>query len=252
MLLGGLALVLVALARREARLPVRALPGVAAYTVALTLVQLTYFEAIAAAGVAVAIFLQYTSPLIVAVWESARARRLPSRPVATSMSLAVAGSALLVLPGAGTHVPLRGFAWGIGSAFAFAAATVMAGALRRRGAPATTLLATGLALGSLAFLPVRTPWQALTAIAVSLLVPRRLSAIAGYLSPARAPHPGFHPLAGLGLYLVLQGMLLDHFICTYFWLFLGICDGVIVSKRAMREANPISVVERPGPAQIRV
>jgi drug/metabolite transporter (DMT)-like permease len=166
MLVGGLALLPVALARRNARLPLRTLPAVAGYALLLSAVQLTYFEAIAAAGVAVAIFLQYTSPLIVAVWESVRARRLPSRPILASMSLAVAGSALLVLPGSGPRVPLLGFVWGIGSAFAFAAATIVAGRLRRRGLPATALLATGLVLGSLVFLPLRTPWQALATIAL--------------------------------------------------------------------------------------
>ncbi len=166
MLVGGLALLPVALARRNARLPLRTLPAVAGYALLLSAVQLTYFEAIAAAGVAVAIFLQYTSPLIVTVWESVRARRLPSRPILASMSLAVAGSALLVLPGSGSRVPLLGFVWGIGSAFAFAAATIVAGRLRRSGLPATALLATGLVLGSLVFLPLRTPWQALATIAL--------------------------------------------------------------------------------------
>jgi len=165
MLIGGLALLPLAFARRNARLPVRTLPAVAAYALMLSAVQLTYFEAIAAAGVAVAIFLQYTSPLIVAVWESARARRLPSRLILASMSLAVAGSALLVLPGSGPRVPLRGFVWGIASAFSFAAATIVAGGLRRRGLSATALLATGLALGSLVFLPLRNPWLALATIA---------------------------------------------------------------------------------------
>src|SRR6266542_133571 len=73
MLVGGLALLPVAAARGTARLAARSLPGVAAYALVLATVQLTYFEAIAVAGVAVAIFLQYTAPLLVAAWE-ARAR----------------------------------------------------------------------------------------------------------------------------------------------------------------------------------
>ena len=164
MLLGGLALLPLAVAGGKARLPARALPAVAGYALVLAAVQLTYFEAIAAAGVAVAVFLQYTSPLIVAAWETARARRLPSRPMLVSMSLAIAGSALLVLPGGGVRVPARGFAWGIASALSFAAATILARRLRQRGIPATALLAAGLVLGSLAFVPLRTPWQALAAI----------------------------------------------------------------------------------------
>lgn len=165
MLLGGLALLPVAFARHGGGLSARSLPSMAVYALVLTAVQLTYFEAIAAAGVAVAMFLQYTSPFLVAAWESARSRRLPSGTTLAAMSLAVAGSASLVLPGSGAHVPLRGFVWGIGSALSFAGATVVAGGLRRSGVPATTLLATGLAAGSLAFVPLRTPWRALATIA---------------------------------------------------------------------------------------
>ncbi len=165
MLLGGLALLPVALARGAARLPMRTLPRVVAYAFALAAVQLTYFEAIAAAGVAVAIFLQYTSPLLVAAWEAAWARRLPSGPILLAQVVAIAGSALLVLPGRGVHVPLGGFAWGLASAFCFASTTIVGGSLLRRGTRATPLLAAGLTLGSLAFVPLRTPWHALATIA---------------------------------------------------------------------------------------
>jgi drug/metabolite transporter (DMT)-like permease len=164
MLIGGLALLPVAVARGKGRLPPRVLPAVVAYALVLAAVQLTYFEAIAAAGVAVAIFLQYTSPLLVAAWEAARSRRLPSRSMLVAMALAAAGSALLVLPGGGAQVPARGFAWGIASAMSFAAATIVAGGLRQRGVSATALLSLGLGLGSLAFVPVRGPWQALATI----------------------------------------------------------------------------------------
>ncbi len=70
MLVGGLALLPLAFARGKGLLPARRLPGVALYALLLAAVQLTYFEAIAAAGVAVAIFLQYTAPLLVAAFEA--------------------------------------------------------------------------------------------------------------------------------------------------------------------------------------
>ncbi|OFX21857.1 MAG: hypothetical protein A2V77_20255 [Anaeromyxobacter sp. RBG_16_69_14] len=165
MLLGGLALLPVALARGGARPSIQALPRVLAYALVLAAVQLTYFEAIAAAGVAVAIFLQYTAPLLVAAWEAARARRLPPAPILIAQIVAIAGSALLVLPGGGVRVPLVGLAWGLASAFSFAGATIIGGSLLRRGTRATPLLAVGLTLGSLAFVPVRTPWHALATIA---------------------------------------------------------------------------------------
>jgi drug/metabolite transporter (DMT)-like permease len=164
MLIGGLALLPVVALRGSAIIARRHLLGVAGYAAMLVAVQLFYFEAIAAAGVAVAIFLQYTAPLLVGAWEAVRARRMPSAPVATALAIAVAGSGLLVLPGSGVHVPAAGFAWGIAAAFGMAGATVAGGALRRRGVRATPLLAYGLVLGSFAFAPVRTPWSALAAV----------------------------------------------------------------------------------------
>jgi len=164
MLVGGIALLPLAFARGSSAIPPRRLPAVALYALLLAAVQLTYFEAIAAAGVAVAIFLQYTAPLLVAAFEAARQRRLPSPYVRAALVTATVGSALLVLPGSGVRVPAAGLLWGIGAAFAFASATVTAGALRRGGLRATPLLAWGLTLGSLAFVPLRTPWQALATI----------------------------------------------------------------------------------------
>lgn len=164
MLVGGLALLPLALARGAARIPTRRLPALALYALLLAAVQVSYFEAIAAAGVAVAIFLQYTAPLLVAAYEAARARRLPPPLLRAALAVATAGSALLVLPGGGVRVPAAGLAWGVAAAFAFASATVTAGGLRRAGVPATALLAYGLTIGSLAFVPLRTPWAALLTI----------------------------------------------------------------------------------------
>lgn len=163
MMLGGLAL-----------LPLAALGGMGftsrwlallpLYALALAAVQLTYFEAIAAAGVATAVFLQYTSPFLVAGFEAARERRLPPRPVLLALLAASAGSALLVLPGGALRVSRAGLAWGIGSAVSMAASTLLAGSAQRRGARPMPLLALGLALGSLLFWPVRSPWAALARI----------------------------------------------------------------------------------------
>lgn len=164
MVLGGLALLPLVLRRGAAIPPLRALPGLAAYALGLTAVQLTYFEAVAAAGVATAIFLQYTSPLIVSAWEAVRARRVPSPSLCAALLAGTAGSALLVLPARSGALSPAGLAWGVASAVAMAANTVLAGRQRRRGVGATPLLAFGLLAGSLLFLPVRTPWSALAAI----------------------------------------------------------------------------------------
>ncbi len=164
MLLGGAALLPLLAWRRSLGVPARLWPALAGYAALMALLQLSYFEAIAAAGVAVAVFLQDTAPLLVAAWESARARSLPPRPVAAALLLAVTGSAMLVLPGGSLRVPLAGFAWGLASAVAMAAATVVSGSMRRRGVGALPLVAWGFLLGSLAFTPRRLPWTALATV----------------------------------------------------------------------------------------
>ncbi|MBI5067006.1 MAG: EamA family transporter [Deltaproteobacteria bacterium] len=163
MTLGGLALLPLAF-RRGPWLPRASLPYAALYALALAAVQLTYFQAIAFAGVAVAVFLQYTSPLLVAAWEAARERRLPPRPVLLALLAAICGSALLVLPGGTLRIPLEGFLWGAASSVAMAVDTVFAGAAQRRGARAIPMLAWSLLLGALLFVPYRLPWTALAAI----------------------------------------------------------------------------------------
>lgn len=161
--LGGLALLPLAL-RGATGMGSRSLPWVAGYAVAVTLLQLTYFEAIALLGVAVAVFLQYTAPLLVAAWEAARERRLPPRPVMLALALATGGSALLVLPGGSVRLPPVGLAWGLGAAVAMAAGTVVAAGAQRRGARPLPLLSFGMLAGSLFFAPLRAPWTALAAV----------------------------------------------------------------------------------------
>jgi drug/metabolite transporter (DMT)-like permease len=163
MTLGGLALLPLAF-RRGPWLPRASLPYAALYALALAAVQLTYFQAIAFAGVAVAVFLQYTSPLLVAAWEAVRERRLPPRPVQLALLAAICGSALLVLPGGTLRIPLEGFLWGAASSVAMAVDTVFAGAAQRRGARAIPMLAWSLLLGALLFVPYRLPWTALAVI----------------------------------------------------------------------------------------
>ena len=165
MIVGGAALVPLILARRTGSLPRGTLPGVAAYALGLAAVQLTYFEAVAEAGVATAIFLQYTSPLMVSAWEAVRTRRVPPPALSAALFAATAGSALLVLSGRSASVSPAGLAWGIGAAVTMAVSTLIAGRMRRRGVAATALLGYGLLAGSLVFVPVRAPWTALATVA---------------------------------------------------------------------------------------
>lgn len=164
LLLGGLALLPIVLLRRSIGFSPRDIPRIVLYGLLLAAIQFTYFESIAAAGVAVAVFLQYTAPLMVAAWESAWARRLPEPGIILALALATLGSALLVLPGTGFEVPAAGLAWGLASAVSMAAVTLVATDLRRRGARTANMLVSGLLIGSLAFLPARMPWQALASV----------------------------------------------------------------------------------------
>ncbi len=164
MLLGGVALWALMLARGGWRLEPRRFGAVAGYALILAGVQLSYFKAIQLAGVAVALFLQYTSPLLVAGWEALRARRWPSGRLAVALCAAMGGAALLVLPGGSFRVSRAGLAWGVLSAIAFGAATVVAGALRRRGTSGASLVAWGLLLGALWLAPLLPPWTAVAAV----------------------------------------------------------------------------------------
>lgn len=165
LLVGGGLLFAWSALRRQARFPRAELPLLAAYAAGLVGVQLSYFKAIQHAGVAVAIFLQYTAPLLVTAWESIAERRVPSRAVLVAVALASCGSALLVLGGRdGLRLSTAGLAWGLAAAIAMAAETVLGSIAKRRGIASAPLLAYGLLLGSLALVPVRLPWEALAAV----------------------------------------------------------------------------------------
>jgi drug/metabolite transporter (DMT)-like permease len=164
MLLGGLSLWAVVLARGGWSLPPRRMGAVAGYALVFLSVQLTYFKSLQLAGVAVALFLQYTSPLLVAGWEGLRARQWPSPRLALALASATAGSALLVLPRGRLHVSAAGLAWGLASSTSFALLTVVAGSLRRRGVGGAVLVAWGLLLGAIFLSPLLPPWTAVASV----------------------------------------------------------------------------------------
>ncbi len=164
MLLGGMALWTLTLTRGGWRIEPRRFGAVAGYSLILVSVQLSYFKAIQLAGVAVALFLQYTAPLLVAAWEALRGRRWPSARLAVALGAATMGSGLLVLPGGSIRISREGLAWGFFSAVGFASATIVAGALRRRGTSGASLVAWGLLLGALWLAPLLAPWTAVAAV----------------------------------------------------------------------------------------
>lgn len=165
MTLAGLLVLPFALRAGQGRFPLRRWPLVLAYAAALAGVQITYFQAIAVAGVATAIFLQYTAPVLVAAYEALRERRMPSPLLLAALAGAMAGSALLVLGSeAGLAIGGAAVTWGLLASMAMAAGTLLGGTAQRRGFGAAPLLAAGLLLGSLAFLPLRSPWAAVAGI----------------------------------------------------------------------------------------
>jgi drug/metabolite transporter (DMT)-like permease len=165
MTLAGLVVLPFALRAGQGHFPLRRWPVVLAYAAALAGVQITYFQAIAVAGVATAIFLQYTAPVLVAAYEALRERRMPSPPLLAALAGAMAGSALLVLGSeAGLAIGSAAVVWGLLASLAMASGTLLGGAAQRQGFGAAPLLAAGLLVGSLAFLPLRSPWAAIGGI----------------------------------------------------------------------------------------
>ncbi len=125
----------------------------------LGLVQFTYFGAIAASNVATATFLQYFSPALVVGWQLlARELRATVRMIG-GVAVAVIGTTLLALSGAGADISGPALVLGLGSAVAAAFYTIYPGRLMARiGSWPTT--AYGFLLGGLAFSFVAPPWTA--------------------------------------------------------------------------------------------
>lgn len=91
------------------------------------LLHLTYYEAIATAGVAPAILLEYLAPVIVLVVSATFMKERVTWVLPAGVALAILGCALVVgvVGGAETVVPLTGVAWGLASAVLFATYMLM-------------------------------------------------------------------------------------------------------------------------------
>lgn len=119
-----------------------------------------YYAAIQRTNVAMAIMLQYTAPIWVLVYLSARWRRKPAARQTLGVALAMAGIVLLLdLFGAGRfRLDQVGVAAGIASAFAFAFYNIGAhGVLKRYDRWIVILYVTGG--GALFWLLVNPPWK---------------------------------------------------------------------------------------------
>lgn len=140
-------LVVLGLARpRLLRIKAGELPFLAFYGLCgITATQITYYLAIHESNVAVAIFLQFLAPILTSIYEVVILRRRPGRFTALVLALAVGGAVLLVLGGGAVSATRLGITWGLISAVALAAYTLIGREGVRRMDPWTLLVgATGM------------------------------------------------------------------------------------------------------------
>jgi DME family drug/metabolite transporter len=111
---------------------VRAAPlASVAIGVGLGAYQALYFLAVTMSGVAVATVVSLgLAPVLLAGWESLRARRLPRRAAGCSVAAAIAGLALI--SGLGSPQRPMGIVVAVACGFAYAATTVLSGRVARR------------------------------------------------------------------------------------------------------------------------
>jgi drug/metabolite transporter (DMT)-like permease len=127
--------------------------------VSMTAAQFTYYTAISLAGVPTALFLQYTAPVLVALYARVAERELLTAPKVGAIVLAVVGSFFLVTGSGGIRIHPLGLTAGLLSAAAFGVYAILARGITQIGSWTVLLYALGAgAVGwSLAVVP---PWRA--------------------------------------------------------------------------------------------
>jgi len=161
----AIALLLVAWRRSAFRLPLRALPFMVVFGVAgQALLHLTYYMAIAHAGVATAILLQYLAPVLVMIVSVLFLGERFTLVLPAAVSLAVVGCALMVgaVGSRGLTVSNTGIAWGLVSA-AFFSCYILMGKVAAGRYSSWTLLVYGLGAASLFWLVYFRGFSALAA-----------------------------------------------------------------------------------------
>jgi len=135
------------------------LPRLLALGVVLSMTLASYYLAIAAASVATALFLQYLAPALLTLYALLKREALSKRSL-TGVALAVPGAYFLVVGPEGLVGGAAGLAWGLASAFCFAAYAQLSSALR---ANPWTVLFFGMAAGSALSLPLA-DWRGVAAL----------------------------------------------------------------------------------------
>lgn len=150
---------LLVLQRVPLRVPRRQLGRLVVLGLAMTAAQFTYYFTISVANVATALFLQYTAPVLVALYGRVVEQEPLGALKAGAIALAVGGSYLLVTGGTGIQVQPLAVATGILSAVAFGVyAVVGRGRVRQVGSTASLLYTLGT--GALVWSVVVPPWRA--------------------------------------------------------------------------------------------
>lgn len=122
-------------------------------------VQYTYFAAIADSNTATATVLQYTSPVMIALWLTAQGKRRASFSEAAAVALALAGTFVAVTHGdpRSLRISVPALIWGLASALTAAFYSLQpAGLLKRYGASLVT--GWGMAIGGLVLAVLHPPW----------------------------------------------------------------------------------------------
>jgi drug/metabolite transporter (DMT)-like permease len=153
----GLAVVIALLRPRSLRVTRRELPFLLAFGIlGLALVQWTYFAAIDRLDIGIALLIQYTAPLMIALWARFAMREHVRARVWTALGLSLVGLALVVDVWRGLTLDGIGVVFAFGAALSFAFYILMAEQGVRRRDP-VSLLCLGMFFSSV-FWAVVQPW----------------------------------------------------------------------------------------------
>jgi DME family drug/metabolite transporter len=154
-LVGGVLLAAVAVARRRATRERWARTPVAAAVAGVAVYQLAFFAAVADTGVAVGTIVALGSaPTLAGLFEWLVDRRRPSGRWAAATALACAGVALLALAGGDADVSPTGIALAVTAGGSYAVYTLAAKRLLQAGHSPESVMAAAFGLGALVLLPV--------------------------------------------------------------------------------------------------
>jgi drug/metabolite transporter (DMT)-like permease len=127
-------------------------PQVVAYGVsAVAVPQLAFFYAVQHLSVGVALLLEYLGLVLVVVWQSLVARRLPRVQTMLGIVFAVIGLVLVLDAFGGTQVSGVGVLWGLLAAFGLASYFLLSARSHEDTLPPMALAGGGLVVGGLAF-----------------------------------------------------------------------------------------------------